>query len=106
MAVCNTEKFSQQTFVDVQSRNTKKFREVAQGNDMVFTAKERSETERLQDAVFRNEQALKLLTDCNFEVPQIGMIDGLPFRGKADVLCGDRIVDLKTSSSTSPETNF
>jgi len=96
-AVLEPEKFSQQTFVDVQSRNTKKFREVAQGNDMIFTAKERSETERLQDAVFRNEQALKLLSKCEYEVPQIGMIDGVPFRGKADVLCGDRIVDLKTT---------
>ena len=96
-AVLEPEKFSKQTFVDVQSRNTKKFKEVAQGNDMVFTAKERSETERLQDAIYRNEQALKLLTNCDFEVPAIGNIEGLPFRGKADVLCGERIVDLKTS---------
>jgi len=96
-AVLEPEKFSNQIFVDVQSRNTKKFKEVAQGNDMIFTAKERSETERLQDAIFRNEQALRLLSNCEFEVPKIGMINGLPFRGKADVLCNNGIVDLKTS---------
>ena len=96
-AVLEPEKFSKQIFVDVQSRNTKKFREAAKGKDLIFTAKERSETERLQDAIFKNEQALRLLTNCDYEVPSIGMIEGIPFRGKADVLCGNRIVDLKTT---------
>ena len=105
-AVLEPEKFSQQTFVDVQSRATKKFKEASENNDMVFTAKERFETERLQDAIYRNEQAMKLLTNCDYEVPKIGEIDGMPFRGKADVLCkgnenAGRIVDLKTSMDIS-----
>ena len=96
-AILEPQKFSKQTFIDVQSRNTKKFKEAAQGKDLIFTAKERSETERLQDAIFKNEQAMKLLSNCEFEVPAIGTIEELPFRAKADVFCGDRIVDLKTS---------
>ncbi len=96
-AVLEPEKFSKQVFIDVQSRVTKKFKEAEKENKNIFTAKERSETERLQDAIFRNEQALKLLTKCEYEVPKIGMINGIPFRGKADVWCKDRIVDLKTT---------
>tara|TARA_R100000697_G_scaffold21892_5_gene29333 strand:- start:3297 stop:4052 length:756 start_codon:yes stop_codon:yes gene_type:complete len=100
-AVLEPEKFAQQTFVNVQTRNTKKFKEAAKNNDMVFTAKERSETERLQDAIYRNEQAMKLLTKCEYEVPKIGIINGLPFRAKADVWCKDRVVDLKTTMDIS-----
>ena len=59
--------------------------------------KQKNDAERLADAFFRNEHALKLITDCEFEVPAIGMVQGYPFRGKADVL-GKGIVDLKTCS--------
>ena len=48
--------------------------------------------EKIADAIFRNEQ--ELITDCEFEVPAIGDIYGLPFRGKADVL-SSKVVDLK-----------
>ena len=61
-AILEPSKFSEQKFIEVQSRNTKKFR-----------------------------------------VPAIDNISAgdftMPFRGKADVLATDRIVDLKTSAS-------
>ena len=100
-AVLEPDKFSKQIFVDVQSRATKKFKEAERQNENIFTAKEKSETERLQDAIYKNEQAMKLLTNCQYEVPKIGIINDIPFRGKADVLCGDRIVDLKTTMDIS-----
>jgi len=100
-AVLEPHKFSKQVFIDVQSRNTKKFKDAEKDNKNIFTVKERSETERLQDAIYRNEQAMKLLTNCEYEVPQIGKINDIPFRGKADVLCNDRIVDLKTTADIS-----
>lgn len=97
-AILEPEKYSEIKFVDVQSRNTKKFKEAVEEYGECFTAKERSENERLIDAFFKNEQALQLITDCQTEVPAIGEIDGLPFRGKADVLSKTGIVDLKTST--------
>jgi hypothetical protein len=65
--------------------------------------KEKKDAERLADAFFRNEHALQLITDCEFEVPAIGYITArsgnkYPFRGKADVLDSYRIVDLKSTS--------
>ena len=90
--------FNSQVFVDVQSKNTKKYKEALAEHGKVFTAKEKSDAERLADAFFKNEQALQLITDCEFEVPAVGNIDGLPFRGKADILGYHGIVDLKSTT--------
>jgi hypothetical protein len=97
-AILEPEKYSEIKFIDVQSRNAKKFKEAVEEYGECFTAKERSENERLIDAFFKNEQALQLITDCQTEVPAVGLIDDLPFRGKADVLSSRGIVDLKTST--------
>ena len=90
--------FNSQIFVDVQSKNTKKYKEALAEHGKVFTMKEKSDAERLADAFLKNEQALQLITDCEFEVPAVGEIDGLPFRGKADVLGKHGIVDLKSTT--------
>ncbi len=97
-AILEPDVFSAQTFVDVQSKNTKKFKQAKQELGKVFTMKEKNDAERLADAFYRNEHALQLITNCSFEVPIIGEVQGKPFRGKADVLSDDRIVDLKTTS--------
>ena len=97
-AILEPNVFEAQTFIDVQSKNTKKFREAKAKNPRVFTAKERSDAERLADAFLRNEHAKELIRDSEFEVPVIGEVMDMPFRGKADVLATNRIVDLKTSS--------
>ena len=98
-AILEPEVFSSQTFVDVQSKNTKKFREAKSENPRVFTAKEKADAERLVDAFYRNEHAKELITKAEFEIPAIDNVLDFPFRGKADVLATNRIVDLKTSSS-------
>lgn len=98
-AILEPEVFSAQEFVEVQSKNTKKFREAKAKNPRVFTAKERGDAERLVDAFYRNEYAKQLITKAEFEVPAIDNVLGYPFRGKADVLAADRIVDLKTTTN-------
>lgn len=90
--------FAAQIFVDVQSKNTKKYKEALAEHGKVFTMKEKRDAERLADAFLKNEQALRLITDCEFEVPAVGNIDMLPFRAKADVLSKRGIVDLKTTT--------
>ena len=97
-AILEPDVFSAQTFIDVQSKNTKKFREAKTELGRVFTMKEKNNAERLADAFYRNEHALQSITNAEFEVPVIGEVMGKPFRGKADVLASDRIVDLKTTS--------
>ena len=97
-AILEPDVFEKQIFVDVQSKNTKAYKLAKEEHGKVFTMKQKSEAERLADAFLRNEQALKLITNCEFEVPEIGMIQGYPFRGKADILDSYRLCDLKTTS--------
>ena len=98
-AILEPEVFSAQEFVEVQSKNTKKFRDAKTKNPRVFTAKERGDAERLVDAFYKNEYAKQLITKAEFEVPAIDNVLGYPFRGKADVLATNRIVDLKTTTN-------
>lgn len=88
-------------FVEASTKNTKIYKEAKAAHGEVFLNKEKSQAERVADAVLRNEAALKLLNKSEFEVPAIEMIEGLPFRGKADIIQGDTIIDLKTSADLS-----
>jgi len=88
-------------FVDASTKNTKIYKEAKAEYGEVFLSKEKSAAERIADAVLRNEAALKLINKSEFEVPAIEMIEGLPFRAKADILRDDTIIDLKTSSDLS-----
>jgi len=99
--VLEPHKIDQLHFVDASTKNTKIYKEAKEEHGEVFLTKERSAAERLTDAIFRNEAALQLLTDSEFEVPEIAMLSGLPFRGKADIIQGDTIIDYKTSADLS-----
>ena len=88
-------------FVEASTKNTKIYKEAKAQYGEVFLNKEKSQAERVADAVLRNEAALKLLQGSDFEVPAIEMIEGLPFRAKADIIQGDTIIDLKTSADLS-----
>jgi len=97
-AILEPEVFASQTFVDVQSKNTKAYKEALAEHGKVFTQKEKNDAERLADAFLRNEHALNLIQNSTFEVPAIGDVMGMPFRGKADVLGKNKVVDLKTTT--------
>lgn len=97
-AILEPDVFERQIFVDVQSKNTKAYKEARAEHGRVFTIKEKHDAERLADAFYRTEMSLKYLSASQFEVPMIGLVDGYPFRGKADVLGDGRIVDLKTTT--------
>ncbi len=95
-AILEPDVFNAQKFIDVESKNTKAYKEAKLEFGKVFTKSEKRDAERLADAFFRNEKALQYITKCDFEVPEIGEVYGLPFRGKADILGENRIVDLKS----------
>jgi exodeoxyribonuclease VIII len=96
--ILEPDKFEQFHFVDVLSKNSKAYKEAKAEFGTVYTKKERNDAERVADAVFKNEKAMQMLTDCEFEVPVIGNVMGMPFRGKADILGENRICDIKTTS--------
>ena len=88
-------------FVDMATRNSKAYKDAEAKYEEVYLTKEKNAAERVADALLRNEGALRLLNKAEYEVPEIMMIDGLPFRGKADILREDCLVDIKTSSDLS-----
>jgi hypothetical protein len=88
-------------FVDASTKNTNIYKDAKKKHEQVYLVKERKAAERLADAVLRNEAALRLISKSEFEVPAIQMIEGLPFRGKADILKEDTIIDYKTSADLS-----
>lgn len=98
------EKFEAIEIVDVQSRNTNKFsfavaEAIQEGRSTeIYTIKEKNTALVLKNELMKNIEASEYLNNAKFEIPAIAMIDGIPFRGKADILKGDKIVDLKTTS--------
>ena len=97
--------FEKQIFVDVQSKNTKKYKDAVAEHGKVFTMKEKNDAERLADALLRNEMVLEKLNNSDFEVAEIDEIsfDGgfkFPFRAKADILGNNSTMyDLKSTSN-------
>ena len=71
------------------------------GEHMVYTESEMQSAYWVADALNSNAEAKFLIDDCDYEIPGVGMLDGLAFRAKADALSKDgrRIIDIKTTSS-------
>lgn len=95
--VLEPHKIDELHIVEASTKTTKLYKEAKAEYGEVYLRKELNEAERLADALLRNEAAIRLLNKAEFEVPAIGMLEGLPFRAKADILRDDAIVDLKTT---------
>jgi len=84
--------------LDVSSKATKAYKEALSEHKEVYLRSEINEAERLADALNRNEAANRLRIGKEYEVPAIEMIDGLPFRAKADILSEEAVIDVKTTT--------
>ncbi len=84
-------------FVEASSKNTNIYKHAVEEHGEVYLEKEKQQAQRLTDALLRNEEAIKLINKSEFEVPAIEMYDGLAFRGKADILKDNNIIDIKTT---------
>ena len=89
-------------FVDTGTRLTKEYKEFIKDNNLPFCMlkKEKDEIENLVRVMTGNlsffEQIYK---DGNqYEVPAIGEIQGMMWKGKADIITDECIIDLKTTS--------
>ena len=90
--------------VDVSSRNTKAYKEyVAENNKMALLTHEAENILNVVDVMKSNIAMYdEIYKDGNiYEVPMIKMINGRNWKGKADIICHDKIIDLKTTSDLS-----
>jgi hypothetical protein len=91
-------KIDELVIVDVATKANKVYKEAKAEGKEVYTTKEIKDAERLADAILKNDEAVHYMSKAEFEVPEIAMINGLPFRAKADILKDNMIVDLKTTT--------
>jgi hypothetical protein len=96
--ILEPEKIDELVIVDVATKANKVYKEAKAEGKEVYTTKEIKDAERLADAILKNDEAVHYMSKAEFEVPEIAMIDGLPFRAKADILKDNMIVDLKTTT--------
>lgn len=86
--------------VDASSRNTKIYKEQSGSNLLLL----RHEAESLDQAVdeMKNNKELASEIYCDsaeYEVPMVDDFFGVQFKGKADIITKDKIIDIKTSNS-------
>jgi len=99
LLILEPEVFDKKIFVDVQSKNTKKYKLAKEEHGEVYTLKEKNDAERLAESFYRNEPAMQMIKGCKNETPAVGLVQGKPFRAKADLLHKNYICDIKTTNN-------
>jgi exodeoxyribonuclease VIII len=99
--ILEPEKLEKYKIIDATTRNTNKYKELS-GGEICLLQHEVDKIELMRDKVMANKVCESLIKGFNveYEVPGVGEIEGLMWKGKADILNHDEglIVDLKTTS--------
>jgi hypothetical protein len=89
-------------FVDVSTRTTKEYKNMCEELNMsyIMLKKEQDEIKHLVSLMKGNIQFYDSIYDNGnqFEVPAVGEIHGMMWKGKTDILGLDVLIDLKTTS--------
>ena len=85
--------------VDASSRNTKIYKEQS-GSRLLLLKKEAEALDKAIETMKDNESLSSEIFSENarYEVPMIGEFFGVDFKGKADIITDDKIIDIKTST--------
>lgn len=98
-AILEPEKLGNYAVCDVKTRNNREYREL---DKPALLTGEVENINKMIEVLFDVEELRSLIRDGNveYEVPNIGEIQGHMFKGKADILNHDRklIIDLKTTA--------
>ena len=89
--------------IDASSRNTKKYKEelLHYKRTLMMLTKEKDEINIAINTMKNNIEFYDSIYDesNNFEVPVIHEFMGVKWKGKADIVCNDMLIDLKTTSN-------
>lgn len=104
LAVLEPHRLDDLVIID-STKGSKLYKEavVENGSAMVYTTRELNKCIPLAKNVSSDFTSYCLLDDSEKELPGIMMLDGLPVRGKADIIRRDEghLIDLKTTSDSS-----
>jgi hypothetical protein len=100
--ILEPEKVKDTLFVDVSTRNTKEYKNFCAENNLPFCML-KSEVDNVKRLVSVIKSNINFYDDIYregnlFEEPMIGKIKGFEWKGKADIITNDYIIDLKTTS--------
>ena len=103
-AILEPEKLKNFKIVEATTRNTKAYKEIS-GGEMCLLQHEVDKLELMIDTMQNNNVCRDLITGINVEheQPGIGEIEGMMWKGKADIVNHDErlIIDLKTTGDIS-----
>lgn len=101
--ILEPEKAAETQFIDIGSRNTKAYKEQAiyYSQDIIMLEKEGQEIRDCVSAMMGNLDFFGgVRQEGNiYEQPAIKEIQGMMWKGKADIVCTDKLIDLKTTSN-------
>jgi hypothetical protein len=100
--ILEPEKAKELLYVDASTRTTKIYKDFCEQNNVPFCMlqKEKEEIEALVKIINGNIAFFEELykKGNQYEVPAIAMIQGMMWKGKADIITDNAIIDLKTTS--------
>ncbi len=100
--ILEPEKAKDWKFVDIASRNSKAYKEhVLESNvEFALLQKEADEIQHLVKVMMSNMDFYDVIRndDNEYEVPSVGEIEGVMWKGKADIVHPEMIIDIKTTS--------
>jgi len=101
-AMLEPEKLKDFTVLNLQSRNTKTYKEYVEQNDkeIYLLVKEVQHLSNVVKVMRSNKHMSKYIYDIDnmYEVPMVKELYGLQWKGKADIVCTDQLIDIKTTS--------
>jgi uncharacterized protein len=99
--ILEPEKVQDWNVIDVSSRNTNKYKDILaeSGESFLLLQKEYNEIKNLARVMTANLDFYDMIyaKGNRFEVPNIGEIGGVMWKGKADIVCEDCLIDIKTT---------
>lgn len=89
--------------IDCSTRTTNIYKDalLAHGTDMLLLQKEIDDSERMAKALMGNLTFYDMIRDSAnaYEVPAIGEIGGIQWKGKSDIVGDEILIDLKTTAN-------
>lgn len=102
--ILEPEKLDKYKIIKSSTRNTKAYKELSEG-DICLLEHEADNIELMRDKVLENELFYDMIREgeVEYEVPGITTLEGLEWKGKADIINHNQklVVDLKTSGDIS-----
>jgi hypothetical protein len=101
--ILEPEKLKNFVAVDCSTRTTNIYKEAlaSSGTDMLLLQKEVDDCERMAKALMGNLTFYDMIRDSTnaYEVPAIGEIGGIQWKGKSDIVGDEILIDLKTTAN-------